>query len=119
MQSPSDNVIEHFLQTQVLSLFPLPDGNLIWQGSSELNAQASTYYFCIDNANYLLVNESHHGVGDNALHNLVIGNAVAPHQKVVSIRPKEGARHYVNLANKKIKTIPQLTGDFSVFLIQD
>lgn len=119
MQSPSDKSIEHLLKRHVLSRFSLPGGNVIWRGDGELNTQSFVYYFCIGNDNYLLVNEPYHGVGDNVLRDLVVGNAIAPHQKVESIRPKEGVRTYVNLSNKKILAIPQLMGDFSVFLIHD
>lgn len=115
MKPPIDEAAEHILQRHILSLFALPDGGVTWQGYSELNTQSFVYYFSIGSENYLLANESFHGAGDNALNNLLIGNAVAPHQKLAQIQPKEGVRNYVNVADDK--AAPLLKGDFSVFRI--
>lgn len=117
MQPPSHTTIEHLLEKHVIPLFSLPHGEIIWQGDSALDTQSFVYYFSIDNDSYLLVNESFHGAGDNALKSLLIGNAIAPHQKVVPIPPKEGMCTYVNLLNKNDITVPRLAGDFSAFRI--
>lgn len=117
MQSPSGNTLERLLQSHVLSLFLLPDGELVWQGESVLTTEIFLYYFRIDNDNYLLVNEPIHGAGDNALKDLLIGNAVVPRQTVVAINAKENARPYVNLSKTNIEKNPRLTGDFSIFRI--
>lgn len=119
MQSSPYNPIELLLEERVLSLFALPSGNVIWQGGSELNTQSRVYYFYINETNYFLVNEVHHGVGENTFVNSLIGNAVAPHQRVAPILPKEGARTYVNVTRDNSESASKLLGDFSLFRILD
>lgn len=113
MKPSSNNSIEQLLQQHVLPLFTLSDGDVIWQGDSELNTQSYVYYFCITDNNYLLVREAKHGVSDNTLNTLVIDSVIAPHQKAEPILPKDGVRGYVNIS----KLVPQLSGDFSMFRI--
>lgn len=109
--------IESLLQEQVLSLFALPDGDLAWKGDGELDMERFVYYFCINNEDYLLVNELSHGASDSMLANLLVGNAVAPHQKVVPVPPKEGQHTYVNISGGINDPVLQLRGDFSVFQV--
>lgn len=117
MKTPLNPSIQAFLQDHVLSLFALPGGNLEWHGDSELDMERLVYYFCINNEDYILVNELRHGVGDSKLTNLLNGNAVAPHQRVASVLPKVGQYTYVNLSERTRRLPPRLKGDFSVFRI--
>lgn len=119
MQSSSNNAIEHLLRERVLSLFALPDGDVIWRGDSELNTQSFVYYFCINDNNFLLVNEPYHGVSDGTLVNSLTGNAIAPHQRVTPILPREGTCTYVTVSGENDTLVPQLAGDFSLFRILD
>ena len=117
MKMSSHKSIESLLREHILSLFALPDGNLAWQGDSELDTERLVYYFCINNEDYLLVNESYHGVSDSKLANLLVRNAVAPRQRVVPVPPKEGQHTYVNISGGINDPVPQLRGDFSVFRV--
>lgn len=117
MQSQSSKTIEHFLQKHILSSFTLPDGKLAWQGYSELNAQSNVYYFCINADDYILVNEPYHSISGDTLANSLIGNVVPPHQKVILIPPKESTHFYVSIPNKYSKSMPGISGDFSLFHI--
>jgi hypothetical protein len=116
LPNQSTESTESLLQEHIFPLFSLPDGDVMWQGDSVLDIERLVYYFCINNQNYILVNELHHGVSDSTLMNLLIGNAVAPHQKVASILPKEGHCTYVNVSRGN-NVAPQLRGDFSAFRI--
>ena len=114
----SDNTsLNTLFEEYVLPLFQLPDGDMLWQGDSELDVERFVYYFSIHDNEYLLVHESYHGVSDDTLAKMLVGNAVAPHQEVASVLPKEGSRVYVTVARESANQDPRLKGDFSVFQI--
>ena len=115
MTKPSCVQIERLLEKTIIPLFELPEGNVAWQGHSELDIERDVSYFAINKINYLLVNEPHHGVNESRLTNLLAENAVAPHEKIVFVSPKSTTRSYVHVSDKSI--LP-LKGDFSIFRIE-
>jgi hypothetical protein len=114
MDKPLNKAIEEFYERNVLPLFDLPLGKIMWNGYSDLDYYTCTFYLSSDSTEYLLVNEAHHGENDHALESLLIGNAVAPHEKIERIHPKQGVRPYVPTSGSDL---PYSTGDFSLFRI--
>ncbi len=117
MNKLSSKDVENFYKKNILPKFDLPHGDVVWQGESGLDIESFMFYFYIGKINYLLVNESYHGADNGHLIDLLIGNAVAPHQKVMPVRPKEGVLTYVRVSRQDGKVVPYITGDFSVFRI--
>lgn len=108
---------EIFLKEHILVLFNLPDGDLIWQGESELDIERFLYYFRIEDTDYVLVNELRHDGNIHKLTSSINSNALPPHKKALSIYPKEGT--YVHSPCKDGESTSYKTGDFSLFEIID
>lgn len=117
MSNRQENTTRAFLEQYILPCFALPDGDIDWQGNSELDIESFLYYFRINDDNYLLVNEPYHGTGDHKLASLVTENAILPHQKAIALHPKNSTLTYVHISNKHHSFVPHQTGDFSLFHI--
>lgn len=115
MKSNTEKPIESLLEAYVLSRFSLPAGAIIWCGSSELGSEDFTYYFNIANKSYVLVNQPRRASGDVMLADVLIGNAVAPHERVSVISPIDGLVSYVSLSIEESRLSPWLVGDFTLF----
>ena len=98
-------------------MFLLPEGEVVWRGEGELDIQSDVYYFGIGSDDYILVYENYHGNGDGRLRDLLVGNAIAPHQQVAVVYPKRGPESYVHLIGGNDRLHQFATGDFSVFRV--